>query len=120
MERSSEVRYTGLRIRGICRIRRFDPGGKVTTLRLEPSLKLRNHSPTGFEWGYGGSGPAQTALALLLDWTRDSDVASQLHQDFKFLIVGHFKHEGWHLTGQQISEAITHIRAERMKRRNAQ
>src|SRR5262245_22144387 len=30
-------------------------------------LELRNHSPTGFEWGYGGSGPAQLALALLVD-----------------------------------------------------
>jgi len=33
------------------------------------ALRLRsdlfNHSPTGFEWGYGGSGPAQLALAIL-------------------------------------------------------
>ena len=34
-------------------------------LRVEPSLVLRRHSPTGFEWGYGGSGPAQLALAIL-------------------------------------------------------
>lgn len=26
---------------------------------------LVNHSPTGFCWGYGGSGPAQAALAIL-------------------------------------------------------
>ena len=26
---------------------------------LNPRQELRNHSPTGFEWGYGGSGPAQ-------------------------------------------------------------
>jgi Family of unknown function (DUF6166) len=31
--------------------------------RLNPRLDLWNHSPTGFEWGYGGSGPAQLALA---------------------------------------------------------
>lgn len=24
----------------------------------EPSQKVRNHSPDGFYWGYGGSGPA--------------------------------------------------------------
>src|SRR5467141_965015 len=30
-------------------------------------LEARNHSPTGFAWGYGGSGPAQLALALLID-----------------------------------------------------
>ena len=26
------------------------------------SLTVRNHSPTGPAWGYGGSGPAQLAL----------------------------------------------------------
>ncbi|HXO25837.1 MAG TPA: DUF6166 domain-containing protein [Thermoanaerobaculia bacterium] len=31
---------------------------------LDPRLDLRTHSPTGFEWGYGGSGPAQLALVL--------------------------------------------------------
>jgi len=55
-------------------------GGKV----LDPahSLKLRNHSPTGFAWGYGGSGPAQLALALLLEFTNE-DEAQDLYQDFK-------------------------------------
>ena len=31
---------------------------------LNPRLDLYNHSPTGFEWGYCGSGPAQLALAI--------------------------------------------------------
>jgi hypothetical protein len=35
-------------------------------LPLEPSLRLRNHSPTGFSWGYTGSGPSQLALAVML------------------------------------------------------
>lgn len=26
---------------------------------LRPRNDIRDHSPTGFEWGYGGSGPAQ-------------------------------------------------------------
>jgi len=29
---------------------------------------LWNHSPDGFEWGYGGSGPAQLALAIYQDF----------------------------------------------------
>ena len=33
------------------------------------SLALPNHSPTGPAWGYGGSGPAQLALAILLALT---------------------------------------------------
>lgn len=30
-------------------------------------LNVRNHSPDGFNWGYGGSGPSQLALAILID-----------------------------------------------------
>lgn len=40
--------------------------GRGTALPLEPSLAIRKHSPTGFAWGYGGSGPSQLALALIL------------------------------------------------------
>lgn len=36
-------------------------------LDLHLSLSIRNHSPSGFAWGYGGSGPAQLALAILMD-----------------------------------------------------
>lgn len=35
-------------------------------LPMEPSLGLRNHSPTGFSWGYMGSSPNQLALAVIL------------------------------------------------------
>ena len=31
------------------------------------SQAVWNHSPDGFNWGYGGSGPAQLALAILLE-----------------------------------------------------
>lgn len=53
------------------------------SLPLEPSLAVWNHSPTGFSWGYGGSGPAQLALAILLRFT-DRETASRLHMDFKW------------------------------------
>ena len=42
-------------------------GGTVTwagDLPVAPSPALRNHSPTGFAWGHGGSGSAQLAPAL--------------------------------------------------------
>lgn len=32
---------------------------------LDPRFDIRKHSPDGFAWGYGGSGPAQLALALV-------------------------------------------------------
>jgi hypothetical protein len=55
-----------------------------------PSQALVNHSPDGFAWGYGGSGPAQLALALLLDATGNPDVALAYYQKFKGEVVA-----GW-------------------------
>jgi hypothetical protein len=54
--------------------KRLDPG---------PSQKAYNHSPDGFNWGYGGSGPAQLALAITLKLT------GQVHgyQDFKWAVI---------------------------------
>lgn len=54
---------------------------------LDPRYDLRNHSPDGFEWGYGGSGPAQLALALVADATGDDELARKVYQKFKFEIV---------------------------------
>jgi hypothetical protein len=69
---------------------------------LDPRLDLRSHSPTGFEWGYGGSGPAQLALALLADYTGDNEEAVALHQDFKRLVVARLPFRAWELTGAQM------------------
>lgn len=54
---------------------------------LDPRHDLRNHSPTGFNWGYGGSGPAQFALALLADCLTDK-LALANYQQFKFEVIG--------------------------------
>ena len=50
------------------------------------SQKVYNHSPDGFNWGYAGSGPAQLALAILLEVT-DKGTALEYHQDFKKKII---------------------------------
>ena len=51
-----------------------------------PSLKVWCHSPSGFNWGYEGSGPAQLALAILLLVT-DESTSSRLHQSFKQEVI---------------------------------
>lgn len=68
----------------------FDTGWVwINDTRLDPapSLKLRNHSPTGFSWGYGGSGPAQLALAILLKASGDPVLALAEYQGFKQSII---------------------------------
>ena len=48
-----------------------------------PSQDYYNHSPDGFSWGYGGSGPAQIALAVVLKITGKSDG----YQNFKSKVI---------------------------------
>lgn len=45
------------------------------------------HSPTGFNFGYGGSGPADFALNILLMFT-DKETANNCYQDFKWEHLG--------------------------------
>ena len=70
-----------MRIDGFWRTRDVLVDGRP--LQPEPSQRLWNHSPEGFNWGYGGSGPAQLALALLLQAGLEPDRAVALHQSFK-------------------------------------
>jgi len=68
-----------------------------------PSRKVWDHSPDGFEWGYGGSGPAQLALALLLDVTGNADEAVLMHQRFKDNVVAGWRSDGrWEITDAAI------------------
>lgn len=52
-----------------------------------PSQKIWNHSPDGFNWGYGGSGPAQLALGILLAVGVEPDRAVALHQQLKWDLI---------------------------------
>lgn len=73
-------------------------------LPLAPSLALRNHSPTGFEWGYLGSGPAQLALALLLDHASGDVARATAHyQDFKEQIVSTWRGKVWALDRAELA-----------------
>lgn len=73
---------------------------------LNPRLDIRNHSPTGFEWGYGGSGPAQLALAILADYLGDDRRAQDLCQNFKVRIVASLDQDSWKLSGADIEAAL--------------
>ena len=60
------------------------------------SLAVRNHSPTGPTWGYGGSGPARLALAILLAVT-DEATAERFYQRFKWDVIAPIEADRWAL-----------------------
>jgi hypothetical protein len=71
-------------------------------LNPKPSQRIRNHSPTGFEWGFNGSGPAQLALAILLLET-DQATALRFYQHFKAEVIARLPKLAWHLTSQEVA-----------------
>lgn len=93
-----------MRITGTCTTTNFyhsrvEVDGKG--LALAPSLSVRYHSPDGFSWGYGGSGPSQLALAILIaaGYGEDGDevwpggTAERLYQRFKDRFIAPLRDE---------------------------
>lgn len=78
-------------------------------LNPKPSQQLINHSPDGFAWGYGGSGPAQLALALLL-WFADRDFALANYQKFKWDVVAKLPVPEFELSERVVKDWIKEVR----------
>ncbi|MBT9143819.1 MAG: hypothetical protein DDT29_02231 [Dehalococcoidia bacterium] len=79
----------------------YEPDAGRIPLLPDRSQNIRNHSPNGFDWGYLGSGPAQLALALLLDVTDDEKISLRHYQDFKLIIVANWG-DDWMITPKEI------------------
>lgn len=94
--------------------------GKVAT--NVPWL-VKEHSPDGFEWGYGGSGPADLALNIVevvlrqtgydgpitkIMWNGDQcfSAAYQMHQEFKWEFITSMPEEGGSIPMRDIREWI--------------
>jgi hypothetical protein len=103
-----DIVYVGYRQKGQAIVEKLPCQERLTPDR---SLELMNHSPSGFEWGYGGSGPAQLALAVLLDYTGDEAFALDHYQEFKTEVVSQLncaRSDGrWRLTASEI-DAVLH------------
>ena len=67
------------------------------------------HSPTGVEWGYGGSGPADLALSVLLALT-DEQTANALYHRFKHEVVAAVPEEGGVLRAADVRRWIERAR----------
>lgn len=69
---------------------------------LPLKLELRNHSPTGFAWGYPGSGPSQLALALLCMELGEMP-ALELYHRYKDEVISHLDQDkGWWMNSSDI------------------
>ena len=77
---------------------------EIVILFPKASRKLVDNSDD-FQWGYGGSGPAQLALALLLDATGDTEIALRYYQQFKDEYVSIWL-DRWGLTRDMIREWV--------------
>jgi len=92
----------------------IDADGHV--LELNPRLNLRNHSPTGFEWGYAGSGPAQLALAICADALEGNEGrACHVYQQYKFRVISKLRRAGeWSIPQSDVLAMIEKIETERV------
>jgi hypothetical protein len=92
-----------MEIRGSWDTKQVWIGGRE--VRPERSLRVRNHSPDGFSWGDGGSGPAQLALALLLEITTE-EMALLWYQDIQSHIVAQLAQDDFVIDSQEIVDCI--------------
>lgn len=80
----------------------LDKAARQRRLIPGPSQAVWAHAGE-FNWGYGGSGPAQLALALLLDLTQDRELAVRYYQGFKWQYVSGWDTPHWQVSGAEIA-----------------
>lgn len=69
---------------------------------------MPNHSPTGHEWAYGGSGPAQLAHDLLHDLLGKSP-SPALYHGVKWKVIARLSHAQWQLTDEEVLAAVAAV-----------
>jgi hypothetical protein len=76
-----------------------------------PLPHIVRHSPTGLEWGYGGSGPADLARSLIMD-ALGHDVHPRVYQTFKAEIVASLDRSGFVLADADVRATVERIGAQ--------
>jgi hypothetical protein len=62
---------------------------------VETPLEHRvKHSPDGFEWGYGGSGPSDLARSMLWDYL-GKEPSKTMYQAFKAAAIERIRSSEW-------------------------
>ena len=77
---------------------------------LPEALEVARLCEDGFEWSYEGAGPAQLALAILVDHFGDPARALAEHEGFMRNVVANFNNE-WEMTSEDVERALANIHA---------
>lgn len=105
MELEKDTRFT--HFEGDLVVRRNASGVKYISI---PHM-IECHSPSGFEWGYPGSGPAELALNTLFFFTKDCGFSFKYHQSFKSDFIEGIPQAGGRVPGDRIKAWIEEKRA---------
>lgn len=99
---------------------RRTPGGTVTCHvrqddgTTQPLRHLIRHSPTGFEVGYHGSGPADLARSIVGDFLGDPDPHPIAYQAVKAAFIAPLDRDSpgpFELTGRQLLDFLKPVAA---------
>jgi hypothetical protein len=88
----------------------------VEPLRLPPS-DVCGLTATQFEWGYEGSGPEVTTVALLIDFLEDENRALELAWQVKVRLIAKLPIKGAVVTASELLWLVTEIEDERASAR---
>lgn len=82
----------------------------VDNQTLDPRNHIVNHSPSGFSWGYFGSGPSQLALAIMCEEYGEDLVQHPIHyQDLKSALIAKIRNPSFFITSDTVLGAVTYI-----------
>jgi hypothetical protein len=85
---------------------------KVVAIRNGKQYPLRHlvrHSPDGFNWGYGGSGPADLARSIIADALGIDDPNPTVYQEFKRSFVASWG-DRWEISQDEIREWVRSVK----------
>ena len=117
-----ELKFKGHRGRKDCTVLVSHDGGE-SYANLPLYLEWANHSPTGFEWGYYGSGPSQLAYAILhhyftaMDGLTDEEAyekAQDIYMRFKQDAISTIGVKEWELDGFDIEAWLGRFERKRL------
>lgn len=76
--------------------------------KVSPLKHIVVHSPTGFAWGYLGSGPADLSLSILADML-GKEPARSLYMVFKERVIANLSKDPWVITEEDIQKSLSDI-----------